>query len=949
MLKNIEEISKEELRSLIDFSRSLVIKEQEKADYEEEIALKKISISLDENIIIRDWTQIVAYTVPNTDIIRTLKEITWIYRDINSVDETIGIDSSYFIWKKVSDYLWVNQSTGQSQLDPDESWGILNLPRGELFIDPIRVQILFPILIWYDKTTKELSLAGPAENNFFSNSDREIDEYPPGLGNIIPTPQEYIGAKLRMAVGDYKDVAEYDLLNEAILSFELPSLWEDVRQPYFASDNKGNTVFDEFNKPVVNPLRIVEVRYRGELNNYYRQLVRDYNISPLVSRTAEQFEAIYWPVETLTLTKEDVQYFIVTHSSCIKVFRSAIYNEAYKSDVLYYSYCRLYIAWMAIIQFMNNRMKGLGDVDRMNSYEITNILYSSGLYEFDDMPLVYKKRLVKNLEKILSEKGTTQVFRDIIGLFDLDRSFNIWKHYLIKYYPNRNIELRFSRVLQNVNEVYEVVLDTATRIQSETLEDLKDQLLLSGRFRSVTLNGLKLIVKQNNSVESGTLSISITDQLTGTSIEPGVVNTDSIDFGLPEVGFQQVDIDDPHAETQIARSDIANLTSYEEFVSNDPLWETTKEEAKQLPFSIVQTKYFSITSAINSVNYGLSLTLFWAMLKDMQLRGRSGNIQIPTAEYLENVTTMNIFEGFVAALILILWKFGIDDIVPHDESGVSLIIAARIDGSPYPNEGSLLPFSTRVERIADRAEPLSMDLLNEISLKNLELSQKIDDAISDTGKIDTIGTISSLYSGNAEALLSAERNVELRQLWDYKFISKYQTEVFGKFDQYFDWLNSVNSELAYWVKTIDDSKDYVSGITAITTLIELYVDKNLINISKMFGTDDIIMLYIERLIKFFKSYTVDLHKFGSLMLIDREATESIRLINQLEKMMTVRRPVDPSPVWDDEFHFKIKFMRRDSLTVTTRQQRKNDIKKGSVELNSCPQNIQGLAEKVNII
>ena len=142
------------------------------------------------------------------------------------------------------------------------------------------------------------------------------------------------------------------------------------------------------------------------------------------------------------------------------------------------------------------------------------------------------------------------------------------------------------------------------------------------------------------------------------------------------------------------------MSNYEEFISKDTTWETTKADARNLAFSVIQTKYFSINSAVDAVHNGMSLAFLWAMLKDAQARGRTSAMTIENANTLDGVVSMNLFEAFVAVLTLTLWRFGVDDIIPHGESGIAAIIAARTDGSAFPNEGSLLPYTTVIERLS---------------------------------------------------------------------------------------------------------------------------------------------------------------------------------------------------------------------------------------------------------
>ena len=881
MMKSIQQVSTEELRSYVEFSKGLVTKSSELADLAEVEAIVQSGngyVAVDRKP--RQWEHVIAYIIPGTLDIVPRVVAHWVHRPASATITSIAIDVSNVIWEQQpSTNNWVNISTGEHRMFTDPSWRLLNTPSGELYIDTIKAKVYVPVMIWYDQSTGDYSTIGPGSNEFIGNSNNNEGVYPLGLSATISTPQEYVTAKIRLTAGGLTG-GERTTLEAAIENFEAPGLWEDVRQPIFAIDpNNGAPILDSDGIPQLNPMRVSQVAFRGELNDYYRRLVRDYNVDPFLARTAEQFEIITWNSGFGRLSSLSQRRYVAMHSECVRIYKTAFYNVVFEGDALYFNYCRMFIAWMAVMRMVNDKMGSILDIDRMDSYDLTNMLYSFGIYQFDDMPLAYKRRFAKSLERMLANKGTTAVFKDVLAIFGLDKDVKIWKHYLVKYFPSNNLVLRLDREPTS-DEVIVAYLEGGQEITSPSLESLGRELINTGAYRDVKLNGLIMsVIRTYDTATIEVSSLAIVRTSDRAVVEYGFSEVGGTDYSAPEVGFHKVDINDPDAESTIAGMDSSEIAEYDEFVRRDVTWETSRQDARDMAFSTLQTKYFSISSAVDTVYNGMSMGIMWAMLKDAEARGRAGGLVITSTSSIPGVASMNLFEGLVAALILMLWQFKVDDIIPHGESGVSVITAARTDGVPFPNEGSLLPFSTHIERVADKPDPLQAQDIADMTDINVGIAQKLDTSLNDNARYSDGIPFDPLRGG--EEGQAFDKDAELRRMWNHKFVSTYQTIAFGAADRYSDWLRSVNPTLMEWVESMDSADDHTDGLLTLTSLIESSIETKTLNLPAILGVDDILLTYVERLIRFFKAYTTDLRQISTYMLIDRPATESLRLINLL--------------------------------------------------------------------
>ena len=171
MSQSIQEISTKELRMLVDFSRSLVIKAQEDADAAETAALLKAGITYTQTTQeTRDWVQLVGYAVPGTTTVEVRKSASWLYRKASSLATVYAKDLNNDLWEKIADFSWINIVTGQVRATVDASWATLNAPAGEVYIDGTGFRVLLPIMIWYDRTSGDTSSTGPGSGEFIGDS-----------------------------------------------------------------------------------------------------------------------------------------------------------------------------------------------------------------------------------------------------------------------------------------------------------------------------------------------------------------------------------------------------------------------------------------------------------------------------------------------------------------------------------------------------------------------------------------------------------------------------------------------------------------------------------------------------------------------------------------------------------------------------------------------------------
>ena len=187
-----------------------------------------------------------------------------------------------------------------------------------------------------------------------------------------------------------------------------------------------------------------------EYNPYYEELFLKHNIPYFVSRLAKDLEIIKEPgYYNDTILSE----FKNTYMKVLKFFFATIYSVAMESDVGYRNFCKMSMVTMTILNIINQKCSSPFNTTTMDEYTVDNFLYSFGINVFSKLPLKYKRKLVGNINTLISDKGSTNVFFDILNIFDF-QNIDIYKYFLIKQSSSDvndvSDDVRFAIV--NINE-----------------------------------------------------------------------------------------------------------------------------------------------------------------------------------------------------------------------------------------------------------------------------------------------------------------------------------------------------------------------------------------------------------------------------------------------------------------------------------------------------------------
>lgn len=194
-----------------------------------------------------------------------------------------------------------------------------------------------------------------------------------------------------------------------------------------------------------------EYMMTGDLNPYYENIFKQHikDEEPIMSfeefkqntnlcfyvvaRLAKNFSLLWYPKDILSST--EVLKYRKCFLNCQQYYLKVCYNEAFKvANPKFNNLSTLTIVFMTIKKYLNSRLENIDDIDFFDEYSIRNMFLSYGLDYFFDMPLKYQKRVLKNLNYLIKNKGTNKAIISILEMFGFS-SIKVMKYFLCKEYP----------------------------------------------------------------------------------------------------------------------------------------------------------------------------------------------------------------------------------------------------------------------------------------------------------------------------------------------------------------------------------------------------------------------------------------------------------------------------------------------------------------------------------
>lgn len=219
-----------------------------------------------------------------------------------------------------------------------------------------------------------------------------------------------------------------------------------------------------------------------------------------------------------------VNDFVDTYKDCRYMIVSVFYQKTMtSSNTEYVGFIGLMILWYTIMQMQVKFLDTDITRDFYDEDSLRCVYDSYGVPFFSKIPMEYHKRIVKNINILLSHKGSTKVFYDLFDIFDFD-GMSIFEYYMMKVHRFENGKPVFVKKEDgsyNYQEMFNVIL-AKVRLYDDPFNEMRDKRNQLS-YESITRNDLywindkdlitKIYEEEYNYMESKYLGIQTTFNL----------------------------------------------------------------------------------------------------------------------------------------------------------------------------------------------------------------------------------------------------------------------------------------------------------------------------------------------------------------------------------------------------------------------------------------------------
>lgn len=334
-----------------------------------------------------------------------------------------------YLMKLSKDIVWKNSSLAnqyESSIDPYLAELYITAHRGVLNWNVIRA---FPRAVLKAIGVNEDNLDAYASNKQLipeSLRDHAVEEYQTALCSTNPSTGRHgyeTGDGWVTVYEEYNDY--YRMLNG------LPDINET--KYVYNTDTRWPTDTPVHELSLIDRLEmedagILDKLYEANPNAKYLKFCGSKMIDIYKARVSNRFD-ILWrnSVDSTTLEND----FDAVYESCCNLVNSVYYSDAFKkTNTMYENFLAMCILFMTI-QTMQYHYLSVDVIRDFYDTESLKYVYDSYSVPFyNEIPLEYHRKIVKNINKLIGYKGSSQVFFDLFDIFDTNMA--IYTYYITK-------------------------------------------------------------------------------------------------------------------------------------------------------------------------------------------------------------------------------------------------------------------------------------------------------------------------------------------------------------------------------------------------------------------------------------------------------------------------------------------------------------------------------------
>lgn len=496
-----------------------------------------------------------------------------------------------------------------------------------------------------------------------------------------------------------------------------------------------------------------------------------------------------------------------------------VYSEAYKFMSDYYD---RFMMIMIIVQTVIDMIVELPDYlirrDVFDTRTCQYIFESNGVEYFPDIPIKYQVALVKNLNKLIKFKSTDKCMVDICSLFGC-KSIEIFKYWILK-----------DRKVTNQTE-------------------------------------LKYFNEEKTTIDS----------------EGNVIKTKDQDANY-DIKFVKVPIGSTYDD--YIRSN-ANIYEYDSVVDGDEYWQGDKEreevieEIKEMDFTLLRSKYYSVEAMIDIADRTFQLVYFMNILMYNHVDKSKLLVSLPSVSTKQQFELLDVISTLYALAYI---YYGSEDEIMDTQGKVLKILGFNFEANltaigeylyENHNEKTLKDFGCEGFTIPDSGI-FTFKQLEEIYTTNKNIYDHVMYELTHPMRKEIYDAYKYIY----KSLFIMKLNMEYFSMPDGTLAPTYTD--FLTFKE--PMLAALLMEIKV-MNTVDKRQAAcVNAIQSITTYLKDYIDEDLVNYEFIFGglpsiSVDFIKEYVTKVIDFFKSFKIFTHDMSITYLFSDKYQNTIFMID----------------------------------------------------------------------
>jgi hypothetical protein len=342
--------------------------------------------------------------------------------------------------------------------------------------------------------------------------------------------------------------------------------------------------------------------------------------------------------------------------------------------------------------------------------------------------------------------------------------------------------------------------------------------------------------------------------------------------------------------------------SYEEVTASDETWQISKEEALGLEFNMVRTKYVSIAAALDVIKLGTNFAYLFNTLEYVKKNHPTNTLNFVASEISD--FSIDLFDAMISLSYITMKMLGYEDTIIKDGRTINKIRFDRLEQASaqddysfhfnelvdvaqgYRNTGEMYNFQNpeHLTRLNDYARGflwnpnrVPSDLVDRTELRDrfeqcLKVKRDMEYVISQTNDYEVYLSLAkdlnSLFVGYDEAAVSS---------------------IFDGYNRYSDYLRDKSPYLLDFIDnaiSTDIRENTIDlyirrAMETVMYACESFVASEEFKINS-FVTDYVIE-YINKMINYFKAYTIDLKDFSIYYLVE----DRCRVIDRSDFFATI--------------------------------------------------------------